>query len=67
MAFHRHVKKKKDEFFYITLSEIERIINERLCREAEENKKEILKQLPEEYHEYADVFSKRRSNLFLPS
>jgi hypothetical protein len=66
-AFHRCVKRRKDKFFYTTLSEIERIIDERLRGEAEEDKKEILERLPEEYHEYADVFSKRQSDLFPPS
>jgi hypothetical protein len=64
IAFHCHIKKKKNKFFYTTFSEIERIIDERLCGEAEEDKKEILKQLPKEYHEYADVFLKWRSDLF---
>jgi hypothetical protein len=42
-AFHCYIKKKKDKFFYTTFSKIKRIIDKRLCREAEENKKEILK------------------------
>jgi hypothetical protein len=42
VAFHCYIKKVKSEFFFISLSQIKQIIEDRLRGEAEENKKEIL-------------------------
>jgi transposase InsO family protein len=66
-GFRRHEKRKEVEIFCTSLYEIERLIERRLLGEAEEDKQEIIKRLPEEYHEFADVFSKRESDLMPPS
>jgi hypothetical protein len=42
MAFYRYLKKAKSEFFFISLSQIKRIIEDRLREEAEKDKQEIL-------------------------
>jgi transposase InsO family protein len=66
-GFRRHMGKKDIDICYVTLNEIERLLDEKLRDEAPEDRKEIEEKLPKEYHEFADVFSKRESDLYPPS
>lgn len=68
--FQRHLKKKDTEAFITSLSEIDRVIDEKRAedRQKEEDQEQELvqQQLPEQYLEYADVFSKAASDKLPP-
>ena len=68
--FQRHLKKKDTEVFIASLSEIDRIIEEKRekDRQKEDHYEEELVQqlLPKQYQEYADVFSKAASDELPP-
>jgi hypothetical protein len=66
-GFRRHMGKKDVDIFYVTLHEIERLLDEKLRGEAPEDRREIEERLPKEYYEFADVFSKHESDQYPPS
>jgi hypothetical protein len=60
-GFQRHLKDKRSETFITSLSEIEKALEDK--RQAEDiEEREIKDQLPERYHQFADVFSKIQSD-----
>ncbi|ODM22623.1 hypothetical protein SI65_00212 [Aspergillus cristatus] len=68
--FQRHLKKKDTEAFITSLSEIDRIIEERRAEDRQKEdhyEQELIQQLlPKQYQEYADVFSKAASDELPP-
>ncbi|EYE89934.1 uncharacterized protein EURHEDRAFT_431792, partial [Aspergillus ruber CBS 135680] len=68
--FQRHLKKKDTEIFITSLSEIDRIIEEKRAEERHGEdcqEQELVQQLlPQQYQEYADVFSKAASDELPP-
>ncbi|BCR85209.1 uncharacterized protein ACHE_20667S [Aspergillus chevalieri] len=68
--FQRHLKRKDTEVFIASLSEIDRIIEEKREKERQKedhNEQELVQQLlPRQYQEYADVFSKAASDELPP-
>ena len=66
--FHWHLAKKGLEAFITSLSEIDCVIQEKQeVGKAEPNEEEMVQQLlPEQYQEYADVFSKAASDKLPP-
>jgi hypothetical protein len=67
-GFYRLLQKPKNEGFITSLSEIERIIEEKraITKEDRVEAETIVTAIPSEYQEYADVFSKRGSNTLPP-
>lgn len=69
-AFSRHAKKKMNEIFTTSLYELDRLLDDRIIDDYHRNCKEedalILRTLPPEYHEFADVFSKKESDQLPP-
>uniref|UniRef100_A0A093UM55 Transposon Tf2-6 polyprotein n=1 Tax=Talaromyces marneffei PM1 TaxID=1077442 RepID=A0A093UM55_TALMA len=62
-GFARHIRDKESETFVTSLSELEKAIEDkRQLDDADSEAQEIKEQLPERYHEFADVFSKIKSD-----
>ena len=62
-GFLRNVKDQKTETFITSLSEIEKAIEDKQADNGSaQEEREIKEQLPEQYHEFADVFSKIKSD-----
>ncbi|ODM16369.1 hypothetical protein SI65_08369 [Aspergillus cristatus] len=68
--FQRHLKKKDTEAFITSLSEIDRIIEERRVKDRQKEdhyEQELVQQLLlKQYQEYADIFSKAASDELPP-
>lgn len=68
--FQRYMKKKDTEVFITSLSEIDRILEEKRVeerREEDHQEQELVEQLlPKPYQDYADVFSKAASDELPP-
>jgi hypothetical protein len=65
-GFRRYIDYRDVEIFYVTLYKIKRLIDNRLCGEAGEDKQQIVERLLEEYYKFTDVFSKREFDLMPP-
>ena len=68
VGFHYNLRKKENEVFVTSLYEIDRLIEEALYPEDEdeETREEIDKRLPAAYKDYIDVFSKVASDQLPP-
>lgn len=67
VGFHRHMQKEGTETFVTSLYEINRIIEEKQEQHVDATEaSDIQAQLPAEYHEYTDVFSKGKSDTMPP-
>jgi len=68
--FQRHLQKKDTEVFIASLSEIDRVIEEKREKDRQKedyDEQELVQQLlPKQYQEYADVFSKAASDELPP-
>ncbi|QGA19827.1 hypothetical protein EYB26_007522 [Talaromyces marneffei] len=61
--FLRNTKDRKTETFITSLSEIEKAIEDKRAEDRSvQEEREIKEQLPEQYHEFVDVFSKIKSD-----
>jgi hypothetical protein len=66
-AFHRHIRNKKSTVFVTSLSEIEKVLEEKQRLEIDEAEEQEIKQtLPACYHMFVVVFSKKASNTLPP-
>lgn len=66
VGFDRHLRKGESEIFVTTLAEIDKIVDERRQREQDDELETIHQELPNQYEEFADVFSKVASDTLPP-
>lgn len=66
VGFERHLRKGDSEIFVTTLAEIDKIVDERRKPEQDEELETIRQKLPDQYKEFADVFSKTASDTLPP-
>lgn len=67
VPFHRHAKKPGNEIAIVTLQEIERVLEEKTEANRDPDiEDEVYERLPKQYLEYADVFSKKKSDELPP-
>ncbi|ODM14954.1 hypothetical protein SI65_04183 [Aspergillus cristatus] len=62
VGFERHLHKGDSEIFVTTLAEIDKVVDEGRKLEQDEELEAICQKLPEQYREFADVFSKTASD-----
>ena len=65
-AFHRHVMNKDNEVFFTSLYEIDQLILEKRKELLADDEEGILEKLPAQYHDWADIFSKKASDMLPP-
>ncbi|KAJ6110208.1 gag/polymerase/env polyprotein [Penicillium sp. IBT 16267x] len=66
IGFHRHMVKGGSEVFLTSLYEIDRILEEKRDARRRTEDQETRDTIPQEYHQYADVFSEQDSNTLPP-
>jgi hypothetical protein len=65
-GFHRNLKNKSNTLFATTIYEIDRIIQDKLQAEYDQSDSQVEQELPTEFTEFADVFSKKASDQLPP-